>query len=74
LTAGTRVDADVAAGFDGVGAGAVAGAGSVVATVAGAEHAANVNDAKSRTDVADAIGRGNNDFMTELTEKGIAKN
>jgi hypothetical protein len=33
-----------------------------------------VNDAKSRTDVADAIGRGNNDFMTELTEKGIAKN
>jgi hypothetical protein len=64
LTAGTRVDGDVAAGFDGVGAGAVAGA----------EHAANVNDAKSRIDVVDAIGRGNNDFMTELTEKGIAKN
>jgi hypothetical protein len=67
LTAGTRVDGDVAAGFAGAGAGAVAGVGNVVATVAGAEHAANVNDANSRTDVEDAIA--DNDFMTELTDK-----
>jgi len=49
--------------------GAVAGAGSVVATVVGgAEHAANVNDASSRTEV-DLIQV--NDFMTELTGKGM---
>jgi hypothetical protein len=66
FTAGTRVDVDVGvtAGFDGVGA----GAGSVVATVAGAEHAANVNDASSRTEV-DATE--DNDFMTDLTDKGM---
>jgi hypothetical protein len=65
LTAGTRVDGDVAAGRDG--AGVAAGAGSVVATVAGAEHAANVNDANSRTVFDDTIG--DNHFMTELTDK-----
>jgi hypothetical protein len=66
FTAGTRVDADgaVTAGFDAVGA----GAGSVVATVAGVEHAANVNDASSRTEV-DATE--DNDFMTDLTDKGM---
>jgi hypothetical protein len=58
----------VTAGCDGLGAGAVAGAGSVVATVVGAEHAANVNDASSRTEV-DAFEY--NDFMTELTGKGM---
>jgi hypothetical protein len=63
-----ELDAGVTAGCDGVGAGVAAGAGSVVATVAGAEHAAKVNDANSRTEV-DAVEV--NDFMTELTGKGM---
>ena len=50
-------------------AGAVTGAGRVVATVAGAEHAANANDAKSRIVADGAIEE--DDFMTELTGKGM---
>jgi hypothetical protein len=58
-----------ATGVDAAGAGPVTGAGRVVATVAGAEHAANVNDAKNRTDAECAIE--DDDFMTELTDKGM---
>ena len=50
-------------------AGAVTGVGRVVATVAGAEHAANANDAKSRIVADGAIEE--DDFMTELTGKGM---
>jgi ABC-type xylose transport system permease subunit len=70
FTAGTRVDVDglVTAGCDDGGAGVAAGAGSVVATVVGAEHAAKVNDANRRIEV-DAVEV--NDFITELTGKGM---
>src|SRR5689334_18820095 len=66
-TAGTRVDGWVAAGR-GVGAGveaagADAGAGAVVATVAGAEHAARANATRTSGD----------DFIRELIRKGILK-
>jgi len=70
LTAGTRVEFDggVAAGCEVAGAGVAAGVGTVVATVVGAEHAANANDARSKTRVGDAIEDDN--FMRELTSKG----
>jgi len=69
FTAGTRVEVEggVAAGCDV--AGAVTGAGRVVATVVGAEHAANANDAKIRIVADGAIEE--DDFMTELTGKGM---
>jgi hypothetical protein len=70
LTAGTRVDVDggVAAGCE-VAGGVAAGVGTVVATVVGAEHAANANDARNKTRVGDATEDDN--FMRELTGKGI---
>ena len=62
-----ELEGGVAAGR--VGAGAATGAGWVVATVVGAEHAANANDAKSRIVADGAIEE--DDFMTELTGKGM---
>jgi hypothetical protein len=49
--------------------------GTVVATVAGAEHAAKANDASQANDSDDlaADGNGNNDFMNGLTGKGILR-
>ena len=46
----------------------MAGAGRVVAIVAGAEQAAKVNDASASSDDSD----GDNDFMTEVTGEGRA--